>query len=44
MCCWNSKKKYERGERNDVKEGEREQLNFGDVVTEIPAQNATCPD
>ena len=37
--CPNSKKKYERGERNNEIEGEREiQLNFGDVVIDIPAQ------
>ena len=44
-CYHNSKKKYERGERNDVMEGESErerQLNFGDVVVEISAQNASC--
>ena len=30
---------YERGERNNEIEGEREiQLNFGDVVIDIPAQ------
>ena len=37
--CRNFKIKYERGERNNAIEGEREiQLNFGDVVIEIPAQ------
>ena len=42
--CRNSNEKYEREERNDVIAEVRQNLNFNNEVTKIPAAQMKCPN